>query len=359
MGEIGKRDILSQEVFDDIKEFTKDIEGATIAVKGLADAGKAIGINLKAAESTKAVREETEKLTLSQIELQKVEKQIETANARNTEAYRAKQKALNDIKTATKDATTLGEKNAQSINAQNASLKELQAALAKNRAAYAALANEEARASKEGVQLKSIIDQQDKSVKQINGSLGNFRDNVGDYEGSFKRAGASFQQIAPGAASAAQGIWGMVKAAAAFIATPIGLVVAALGAAIFALTSYFKGSEEGQNRLNKITAVGAAIFEQFMNVVEAIGEAIYDAFTDPVQAIKDFGNFLVQNIVNRFVGMFELIPQLGKFTSICEYGTVIITCFIPPYRTIWFSKYLNRSIAIIFKLPSFYIFTSE
>jgi len=312
MAEIGKREILGQEVFDDIKEFTKDIEGATIAVKGLADAGKAIGINLKAAQSTKEVREETEKLTLSQIELQKVEKQIETANARNTQAYRDKQKALNDIKTATKDATTLGEKNAQSINAQNASLKELQAALAKNRAAYAALSNEEARASKEGVQLKSIIDQQDKSVKQINGSLGNFRDNVGDYEGSFKRAGGAFQQIAPGAASAAQGILGMVKASIAFIATPIGLVVAALGAAIFALTSYFKGSEEGQNRLNKITAVGAAIFEQFMNVVEAIGEAIYDAFTDPVQAIKDFGNFLVQNIVNRFVGMFELIPQLGK-----------------------------------------------
>ena len=312
MSEIGKRDILSQEVFDDIKEFTKDIEGATIAVKGLADAGKAIGVNLKAAESTKAVREETEKLTLSQVELQKIEKQIETANARNTEAYRAKQKALNDVKQATKDATTLGEKNAQAITAQNASLKELQAALAKNRAAYASLASEEARASKEGVALKNVIEQQDKSVKEINGSLGNFKDNVGDYEGSFKRAGASFQQIAPSAAGAAQGIYGMVKASLAFIATPIGIVIAALGAAIFALTSYFKGSEEGQNRLNKITAVGAAIFEQFMNVVEALGEALFDAFTNPQQAMKDVGNFLKDQIVNRFMGLLELIPQLGK-----------------------------------------------
>jgi len=312
MAEINKPDLISQEALASPLELAQNFDVATAALMNLIKAGKEAGTNIKAAESTKSMREETEKLSLAQIELQKVEKQIETANARNTEAYRAKQKALNDVKQATKDATTLGEKNAQSINAQNSSLKQLEAALAKNRAAYRELATEEARASKEGKQLEAIIKQQDASVKALNGNLGNFRDNVGDYENSFKRAGASFQQIAPGAAGAANGIYGMFKASLAFIATPIGIVVAALGASLFALTSYFKGSEEGQNRLNKITAVGAAIFEQFMNVVEAVGEALFDAFTNPQQALKDIGNFFKDQIVNRFVGLLELIPQLGK-----------------------------------------------
>lgn len=324
MAEINQGDLISSGALNEVKELKKEFNDAAIALEKLIATAKGLGVNIKAADSISKINDETVKLTQSQVELQKVEKQIETVQARNNAAYIQQTKVLNDNKQALKEKTQLGDKDAKSVNAQNASIKQLDAALQANKRAYKELATEEQRASKEGQELLSIIQKQDIQLKSATGSVGEFNKNVGNYPTGFgaslTQAGQGLQQIAPGAASAAQGIYGMVKASLAFIATPIGIVVAALGAAIFALTSYFKSSEEGQNRLNKIVAVGSAIFEQFMNVVEGIGEAIYNAFNDPKQALIDFGEFLKQNIINRFVGMFELIPKLGKAFSLLFKG---------------------------------------
>jgi len=133
---------------------------------------------------------------------------------------------------------------------------------------------------------------------------------------SVKVDGAGAEQtldsLSGGAASAAKGFLSMAKGALAFIATPIGAVIGALGLAIGALTAYFKSSEQAQNQLIKITSVFSAVLEQLMNFAEAAGEAIFNAFTNPKQALKDIGQFLQNQIVNRFVGMLELIPALGS-----------------------------------------------
>lgn len=102
----------------------------------------------------------------------------------------------------------------------------------------------------------------------------------------------ALDRMTGGAASAAQGIFGMVKASIAFIATPIGAVVAALGLAIAALTAYFKGSEEGQDRLTRITTILTVAFNKLMVIVEDIGEAVFDAgsgFTSLTEKMGIFG----------------------------------------------------------------------
>lgn len=102
----------------------------------------------------------------------------------------------------------------------------------------------------------------------------------------------ALDRMTGGAASAAQGIMGMVRASIAFIATPIGAVVAALGLAIGALTAYFKGSEEGQDRLARISAILSVAFNKLMLIVEDIGEAIFDAgsnFTGLTEKMGIFG----------------------------------------------------------------------
>jgi len=133
---------------------------------------------------------------------------------------------------------------------------------------------------------------------------------------SVKVDGAGAEQtldnLSGGAASAAKGFLSMTKGALAFIATPIGAVMGALGLAIGALTAYFKSSEQAQNQLIKITSTFSAVLEQLMNFAEAAGEAIFNAFSNPKQAIKDIGQFLQDQLVNRFVGLLELIPNLGK-----------------------------------------------
>jgi hypothetical protein len=317
-----RKDVLTDDLMMAPKILSKDLQGVYDQLVNISKISRDIRLpgsgggtaatSDEGAASTRKLKEETAALTAQQKELAKIQTQIATLTARDTEEYRKQSKELAALKQQLKEKTALGDRDALSLNKQNASLEELNVALATNRIAYAKLVTEEQRATKEGQNLLKVIQSQDADVKSLNGSLGNFRDNVGDYEGSFARAGKSLQTIAPGAHAATTGILGMIKASLAFIATPIGLVIAALGAALFALKSYFAGSEEGQNRLNKIVSVGKAIFEQFMNVVEDIGEALYDAFTNPKQALIDFGKFLKEQIVNRFVGTLELIPALGK-----------------------------------------------
>lgn len=151
--------------------------------------------------------------------------------------------------------------------------------------------------------------------KEINENNAIIKDNVSLQEKQRLGVGGyldALDKLIPGLGATATGFLNMAKAALVFLATPIGIVIAALGTALFALTSYFKGSEEGQNKLNKIMAVGSAIFEQFMNVVEDVGEALVTAFENPEKAAKALLAFLESQFVNRITGMIQLIPQLAK-----------------------------------------------
>ena len=67
-------------------------------------------------------------------------------NARNNETYAGqKQKPWHDLKKSMKEKTALGDKDAKTLNAQNASMKELHAALSKKKQAYEQLATAEKR----------------------------------------------------------------------------------------------------------------------------------------------------------------------------------------------------------------------
>lgn len=170
---------------------------------------------------------------------------------------------------------------------------------------------------------KARIDQINKSLDANNAKI---KDNVSGVEKQRMNIGnyaSALDGLVPGLGGFVSGLQGITKAGLAFIATPIGAVIGAIGLALGALTAYFKGSEEGQDNLNKVVAVGKAIFEQFMNVVEAVGEAIFNAIENPKQALIDFGNLIKENIVNRFVGMAELIPQLGKAIGLLFEGEFV------------------------------------
>lgn len=169
-------------------------------------------------------------------------------------------------------------------------------------------------------EINKSLDANDKIIKENSSSLEKNRLNVGNYTKSIQAAIPGLDSLTGGAASAAQGIMGMVKSSLAFIATPIGAVIGALGVAIAAVTSYFKSSEEAENKLTKITAVFSAVIEQLMNFLEELGEIIVGVFENPQQALKDLGTFLQDQLVNRFVGLLELIPNLGKAVGLLFRG---------------------------------------
>lgn len=162
-------------------------------------------------------------------------------------------------------------------------------------------------------EINKTLDENTEAIKENSSSLEKQRLNVGNYTGALDK-------LVPGLGATVNGFKDMTKSAIAFIATPIGAVIGAIGLALGALMAYFKGSEKGQNDLNKVVAVGSALFEQLMNVVEAVGEVIFNAISNPKQAIIDFGNLIKENFINRFNGILELIPQLSKAVGLLFEG---------------------------------------
>jgi len=121
---------------------------------------------------------------------------------------------------------------------------------------------------------------------------------------------------APGAlGSTVSGIEAMIKASLRFIATPIGAVIAAIVVALKALFTWFKRTEEGQNKLAKVTGYFKGILDSFLDVVDRVGEALFKAFTNPKQALLDLVNFMKDQVINRFVALGEMGAAIGKIFS--------------------------------------------
>ena len=94
----------------------------------------------------------------------------------------------------------------------------------------------------------------------------------------------------------------------AIAATGIGLLLTGLAQ----LVSWFKESDTGAKILQGTTAALGAIFGQLQKIFFDIVDLIKPLFEDPVQSIKDFGQAIVDNLVNRFMGILELIPNLAR-----------------------------------------------
>ena len=152
-------------------------------------------------------------------------------------------------------------------------------------------------------ELNKQLDANNKVIKDNVDAYTKQKIGIGDYSGTLDK-------LIPGLGSTATGFLNMAKASYAFIATGIGAIVVGLGLAFGALMKYFQGSEEGQNKLNKIMAIGGAIMEKIMDVVEGLGEALFGLFDHPIESLKAFGDFLITNIINRFKALAVIVEGI-------------------------------------------------
>jgi len=101
---------------------------------------------------------------------------------------------------------------------------------------------------------------------------------------------------------------GMTTLKGALISSGIGAFVVLVGT----LVSYFKNTEEGSRKLQIALEALNIIWGTLQDVLAKVGERLVNIFSDPKQALEDFGNLIKENIINRFNGILELIPNLGK-----------------------------------------------
>ena len=111
------------------------------------------------------------------------------------------------------------------------------------------------------------------------------------------------------------GIQGMTGASKAFIATPLGAVIAAIVIVLQSLKTWFDSSVEGQMAFAEISGYVSGVLGQLKEIVITVGKAIFSAFKDPQKAVSDLWDTIKTNIVNRFKALGQLASHVGDMIT--------------------------------------------
>jgi hypothetical protein len=210
-------------------------------------------------QEIKATKKEMDNLTVGTEEYAAAQKKL----AKLTAEKKAAQKAQDDLnKSYLEQSDALG------------SYDKLSAKLNRLRKDYKDLAASGKANTEEGKALLKTIQDLDTELKDIDASVGQYQRNVGNYGSAFDEAATAMGSLgAP--AKAAIGLFQSIGVAVRFMLGPIGLVIAAIGAIVMALKSFFTSSEEGQNALRRLSAVFSGVFGVINDVVSTVGGAIF------------------------------------------------------------------------------------
>ena len=263
----------------------------------MADEKILIEIDVDNEQAIKDINEQNQAIE----KLQQENKELAAQGQKNSKQYQENAVQIQKLNSARKQ-------NVKLIASEKGSLNELRANLARLTTQRNAVNTTTKQGQAEFKRLNKEILKQNNAIKGAEQAGGDFRRSVGNYQ-------TALQGVSPSLASAANGFQTMTKAALAFIATPIGAVIALIGAAIGALTQYFRDNVEGQNALLTITNYLSAAWGVFTDILSDFGKTIFEAFKDPKQAIIDFGKLILNNIINRWEGFIGILTSSGQIIS--------------------------------------------
>ena len=163
-----------------------------------------------------------------------------------------------------------------------------------------------------------------KNVKDLENAVEGVNKEVKDTSASTQAMGNTVDKATGGAVSKFKAFkGGLTSVIASFKSLRVAILATGIGALLIAVTSLgqaFTRSEEGQNKFAKILGVIGSVTGNLLDLLADLGEKIISVFEDPKQAILDFSNLIKENITNRFEGLIELIPQLGKAITLLFEG---------------------------------------
>lgn len=217
-----------------------------------------------------------------------------TEIAKLDKAYKEASSAINTAKKSADFAAGSYNELSARLNANRKSLREMEGGIEGN--------------TREFKKLQKQIQEDDKTLKAWDNSIGQNQRNVGNYKDGLSA-------LIPGFGGVAGAIDSATTAGNSFIASPLGLVIAGIALAVGSLITYFKGSVEGQDKWNKVVAAGSAVLETLKDGLEVVGKALVSAFENPKQAVADLWEFIKSQFVNRIVGVVDQFKALGKIIS--------------------------------------------
>jgi hypothetical protein len=206
-------------------------------------------------------------------ELETENKRLAQSGKQNSQQYRQNAEAIALNKNELSQLNAQRKRAISTAQAQKGSLQGLRNELAK---LTSARNNDQVVGSKAFNQSNRDIAQLNKQIKASEQAGGDFRRNVGNYSSATDGLTKSVSAVSPAIGGMATQLVSATRAAIAFIATPIGAILAAVAAAIGLVAQYFTRTEDGGNKLALTMAYLGGIFEGVLDVLSALGHIIVD-----------------------------------------------------------------------------------
>lgn len=195
------------------------------------------------------------------------------------------------------------QKDRQAVDAINTK----QEALAKLEDSYRKLSG----AERNGQEGQQMLEQ----IRSLKSELGGLDKAYQEATGNGQSLLQTFQSAPGPIGQTTTAIGKMTKAALTFIATPLGMILAAITAALAAVTSWFRRTEEGENALAVASAIFGQVLNSLLDVVDKVGEWLYKAFTNPKKALSDLSEFIKGQFMNRLYAISKMGNAIVKIFS--------------------------------------------
>jgi hypothetical protein len=168
---------------------------------------------------------------------------------------------------------------------------------------YSAMGQAE-RKSAEGLNLKKKIKETKDELNGLRSEIGDNRGFVGGYIQALNGLGAPLGK-------AKAGVGALSGAFKLLLANPVVAVVAALVAALTGLFRAFASTKAGAEFMERASARLGATLDVLRDLAVTVGKFLVDAFENPQESIKELGKFLINNVINRFKGLIDIIFVVG------------------------------------------------
>lgn len=261
------------------------------------------------------LRNDTNLLTEEgQAELKLLNDRLDTNNAlikENVDQYTQQKINIGNYTQSIKQAFKEMEKEKQAIEESNKALMDMQ--------------KETEKGSKEWSYFNQQIQQNNQQINILVTSMGGVNDEMqasttitnllrGNFSGlatDAQKLGGAGNLLTSTLKGVGASIMTVVKASLAFIATPIGAVIAAVGLVLGLIVNYLKNTQAGMDAVTKVTRPLTAIFESLVRVLQDVGKWLFEAFTNPKKSLEDIYNFVKKNLITTFEGLYDIIVGIA------------------------------------------------
>lgn len=278
-------------------------------------------------------------------ELKKAQKELDTTTEQGQQAYVKNAAELKNLSKAYRDnqtfAASLEEVNkdlTRALEVENKSTQELR----DSRRNLNQISKQIKGDSEEEIELRrklnTAIDQQTEALREQSSEFNASKDGIGEYEqgitaaledlnlfngglGGFiersQEAGGATQLVNQSLKGLVVGLGNATKAALAFIATPIGVVIAAIAAGFLLVQNAMNRSEESTNKIRKAVSGVTGIFQKLLKVLEPVGDFLIDGIVKGFELAELAIFQAMENLAKAlsFLGFDEQAESLRNFTK--------------------------------------------